>query len=310
MVLVALTMATLCAVTGLSVDLGMAWTERRSLITASDAGALAAANELNVGGDGCAEADIYIAANSKSTASASCQVSYETSSSGTVTVTTNSEVDYFFAPIVGFETQHVQSITTARWGVEGTTGLRPTGICEQANDAMIDWLGDPSDTATIRIDFNPDGNAAACAANGSLPGNWGFIDFNGGANSNSDITNWLANGYSGEVYTTSTSGFCSVDPAGCYEANPGALSGSHKSQLETLVSTNEVFPVALFATAEGNGAGAQVKITKIAAVRLVDFRVTGKASKRYLEFEFQSGLLQDGNPVRVAAICSVTDGNC
>lgn len=311
LVFAALGLTMMCGFVGLAVDFGQVWSTRRALVTATDSAALAGAHQVSGGGiDGCAESGGYVSANAPGSTMTACTVVDNGDSTGTITITATEPVDYAFGPVLGFAGSVVDSTTTASWSMDLATGLRPFSLCEQANPEVQAWLADPTVTAIVEFSFTNADNVPACNGGGNAMGNWGFTDFDGGSNSNNDIRDWIEHGYNGTVITTSNTDYCSVDQTGCYEGSPGALSGSHAGALSTLVDSGEIFPMALFVTAEGGGAGLDMKLTKVISARLLDYKVNGSQSNRYLTFEFQPGFLQNGDPDLTVGICAVGPSGC
>src|SRR5438876_282683 len=86
-----------------------------------------------------------------------------------------------------------------------------------------------------------DGPASACDA---APGNWGFVDLDGGANSNQDLVNWLRYGYDGAVGVNDCNADGTTgDPC---EADPGATGCSACTALQYLVDTQQAFSILVF----------------------------------------------------------------
>ncbi len=187
MVLVMLAMYALCGAAAFTIDLGNGWQTRRSLITGTDAAALAAAQTYANGGNGCTSvAASYLTMNSPAAALTGCTRSGVGSAGGLVTVTASEPVDAYFGPVIGFNDWTVTSATSALYGpITSPTGLRPFGLCLAGSAALQGFLASPTVTTTITINYTKD-HPNDCGPGGSLPGNWGTIDFNGGANSNSD----------------------------------------------------------------------------------------------------------------------------
>jgi hypothetical protein len=138
-----------------------------------------------------------------------------------------------------------------------------------------------------------------CGAN--VPGNWGVQDFDGGANSNSDTKNWLANGYPGLVTAPGT-----------IPGDTGAFSNSLSSALNYLVSSQQVFQLPVYDAAAGNGSNAQFHIIDFVSVRLLAYLATGPEASRWLQLEFVSAPAQGtccahdtDTGTRVVFICAV-----
>lgn len=271
-VVIAITLVLLCGATALSVDLGSTRSAQRSLSTASDAAALAAAHELAAGGSGCDLAEQVVADNEPDATMTDCTVD----AGSTVTVRVAREVDHTFAPVIGISSSTVHSTTTARFGARGVGGARPFALC-------IDWLAAQPELQSwdrsgpvgpIRIPYGAGAHVAYCAGGSRIPGNWGSIDFDGGANSNADQQAWIEHGYPEPVFP------------GIYEGDPGAMGGSLAGALTALMSSGVDFPVGMFHSVWGQGANAQFHLVGFAQVSLVGFEVTGSAESRYLDLVF------------------------
>lgn len=270
----------LLGVAALSVDLGNNWQEHRGLAIATDAAAIAAAQDFGDGIDGCANgAPALLTRNNPDAQMLSCVVGGD-ETLGWVTVSAEVVVDQMFAKTFGTDDVPVSQSSTAMFGTTtggpGSGGLRPMGVCLdflQAEAIYASWaVGDmETPSAPMRVPYTKS-NPNVCGA--GTPGNWGTIDFNGGSNGTTEIRNWIENGYDGEV------------PAGWYEGNPGALSNSVQSQLLGLIDDNVVFTLPIYTEASGNGANAQFHIEHFVTVSLTDFLVVGQESTRWIEVSF------------------------
>lgn len=288
-----------------AVDAGNAWQTRRHVVTGADAAALAAAAQYAVGEDGCSDAaPEYLAANVDDAELESCVVNGAGSDRGNVTVRGHATADFTFAGVVGIDDREISAATTAQWGrPTGIRGLRPFGLCLDADTALAAWLNlpdgptGPSDPITIEYGKEqPD----AC---GDAPGNWGILDFNGGSNSNAEHKDWVLNGYPGLV---------SISPP-TIEGDTGAFSNSTDSQLTTLKDSGGWFAIPIFDYVEDPGANAQFNIVAFVGVKLVDFKTTGDQAARYLTLEFDRVVLEGAccdefgidTGARVVRICDV-----
>ncbi len=301
-VMVALLLTVLFGGAAFAVDLGDAWQRRRQLATATDAAALAAAQEYATGTDGCAErAATYLSSNDDQASMTVCNhAAGHVARSGYVTVEAASHVDYTFGPVLGLEGQDVHSSTTAGFGVPtGATGLRPIAVC-QFFPELAAWLagGPTTPSGTITIPYT--NGTLGC---GSAPGNWDLLDFDDGGGGADEVRDQLENGYPDIVEIPSL-----IPP------KPGHVS-SMSEALATLVDEEAIFPVPLFDVVTGNGKNARYHAVAVARVRLVDFRITGSPSGQYLTFQFLPGLVSgsccgDGpdTGARSITICAVGDG--
>ena len=314
--MVALCMVMIMGMAALVIDLGNGWRTRRALIPATDAAALAAAQDYAKGGNGCAStAATYLTANEPAAGLLGCTRFNYNTTQGRVTVTARESVDTWFAPVIGLGDYDVRSVTTAVWGPPATvTGLRPIGLCYGGSAALRAIVDNPPTTPTlVRIRYSKD-QPNACGGS-SIPGNWGTVDFNGGANSNADTQSWVLNGYPGEVvFENHTVTTCTGDPH-CYSGDTGALSGL-QSQLTTLKTNGTFFTLPVFNFASNPGSNAKLHLMGVVRARLVDFRVTGSDSSRFFDLMVTPGLItgtccgpaSGTTGTKVIAICGVDPG--
>jgi Flp pilus assembly protein TadG len=213
-VIVALAMVVMLASVALSVDVGSLYMDRRGMVNAADAAALAAAlsyarNEATCGtNDGPAKTK----ANSLATANASTATPDNRSGhtpyavncgAGKVTVQYYRVHNYFFGPIIGHSTGNVASRATAVWGSTGSASkvaplmLAKGGLssCNIPNGVTI------GQSCYFWWDANGSTNMGHSQ--------WGIMDLNswgppyltstascsGFHTSQSEFTNWVRNGY-------------------------------------------------------------------------------------------------------------------
>lgn len=320
---IALSLVVLMGAAALAVDLGYVWSQRRNMVTATDAAALAAARDYTFDETGCPDTAVdYLDLNHATAQLTDCSAT-GTSQFGYVTVDAFTDVDYFFARVLGHDDGMVLSSTSVKWGIPyAVSGLRPFGLCGALPDGetptgwlaeLFAWLADPSEPEVIRIPYGKDDNPEACNDDDNVPGNWGLIDFDGGANSNNDTKDWVEFGYDGLVNAGTIGENCVTEAWACYEGDPGAFSNSLSSEMNSLIPDEE-FAIPLFDFVQGNGANTKFHLIAFAKVKLVDFKANGPAAKRWIEFEFLPGLIEGEccvqNPsldtgIRSVAICAV-----
>jgi putative Flp pilus-assembly TadE/G-like protein len=276
----AILMTTCIACAAFAIDAGAGWTAKRRLRTSTDAGALAAAKSYAEGFDGCAgDDDTYVTANDSAAVVTDCQDhSFSATDSGYVTVAAERTVDFTFAGIFGINDADVTSTTHAMYGYPtGAIGLRPMGLCLEANPQLTAWLNLPTgptgDSGTIHIQYNK-AHPAACGTN--VPGNWGMLDFNGGANSNSETKKWVKDGFPDNV---------KLSPPDI-PGDTGSFNPSIDTELGGL--RNLEFPLPVFDRVAGNGSNATFGLVAFVWVRLIDFRTNGSESSRFLDLQFLS----------------------
>lgn len=313
--LVALAMFVIMGMAALVVDLGNGWRTRRALIPGTDAAALAAAQDYVNGVSAPTPCSVtapdYLGRNSPSATMDSC-VPGGNLDHGWVTVTATDNVQTWFASVIGSGDYPVESVSSAVFAPPASvTNLRPIGLCIDGSSALENVVRNPPAGPTlIRVDYDKDQPDDCGGA--SIPGNWGTVDFDGGANSNSDTQEWVTNGYPDEVvFEDHVVTSCAGEPH-CYEGDTGALAGI-QSQLNGLRSSGIYFTLPVFNYAENPGANASFHLMGLVRVRLIDFQVNGLPSNRFFELLVDPGLVTgtccgsgsgaSGN--QVVAICGV-----
>ena len=277
----------LTAALGLSalvIDVGNAWQERRHLTISTDAAALAAAQDYVRDINGCTVSAgvVVVSNNSEATMSSCANTAPAGSTPGRVTVEAQATVEYLFASALGFSDTTVSSSTTASYQSAGSVygGLRPFGLCADALNSLMPAVV-PGNGVVHRIYYGKDDQPDSCGGS-DVPGNWGLMDFDGGANSQSDTKDWVLNGYDGEVFI-----------GDIIEGDTGAFSPALATELNYLMTVDH-FAVPIFDTATDNGANAEFRILSFAAVRLHDYMATGPEDDRWFEFEFLNEVVQGG----------------
>lgn len=277
----ALCLAVFFAMSALVIDVGNSWQQRRTAITATDAAALAAAQDFLNGSNGCVStAETYLAANEDTATMTSCQhVAPSGSSPGRVTVEAEIPVTFIFAPIIGIDDDTVSSSTTVMYDNAGSIneGIRPFGLCL---DTLLELGAQAGDGVTYHLKFGKDDPSNCGGA--AVPGNWGILDFDGGSNSQSDIQDWTENGYDGEVAIGDV-----------IAGTPGAFNGSLASALDELLLLDS-FTVPIYQNATGNGSLAWFTVVDFGSVRLRGFGTRGAQDLRFLDLEFLDGNYQGG----------------
>jgi len=302
-VIVALVSIVLFAGAAFAIDAGNVWQTRRQMVTASDASALAAAGRYAEGGDGCATtAAATLAANRGDATLEDCLPAAGTDE-GHVTVRGSTTADFTFAGVFGLDDTEVESATTAEWGIpSGVRGLRPFGLCIDANQQLKTWLNLPAGptgpSGTVEITY---GKAQPDACGTDAPGNWGVLDLDGGSNSNADTKEWTLNGYPG-----------TVSVGDLVAGDTGAFSNSLNSELATLKASGDLFPLPVFDQVSGNGSNARFRIRAFVYVRLLAYKTTGSQANRSLTLQFDRGVVAGtccgsgpDTGVRVVRICDV-----
>ncbi|HEX9697026.1 MAG TPA: hypothetical protein VGB64_12035 [Actinomycetota bacterium] len=339
-IVVALTLVMIMAAAMLTIDAGMLWTRRRTVTTASDAAALAEARAIALAGSPatvCGSSwTTLIARNTGSEAEPlSCAVVRGTvSGQGSVEVRTQLRSPIGFGRVLGLGDQQAFASSVARFDAVSVMldHTRPMGICTQ-NDHLTEWFSylngttSPAQYSLLRgsgpnhplyggagvvhrIGYTKE-QPLAC---GAAPGNWGFVNLNGGATSTGDLRRWIRDGYNENGVAV---GDCNADNATADDwcpATPGTIATSVANELDSIVGV--AVPLPLFDQVRGAGATAEYHITGFLGVILRGYRITGDGSGRYLDLEFTSLIgsgrccprngttVVDGG-VRVVRLCSV-----
>jgi hypothetical protein len=309
--MVAFIMVVLIAAAAFAVDAGNLWSSRRRLRTSTDAAALAAAQDYAEGVDACTLGidDTYVDDNYPGAVVTECR-DHPNGDAGYVTVSAESTVGLDFAGIFGYDEADIGSTTHAMFGIPtGANGLRPMGLCAEANPALQTWLnlpqGPTGDSGTIRILYTKD-HPDACGE--TAPGNWGMLDFNGGENSNSETKEWVANGYPQTVPLSPPS----------IPGDTGGFSPSIDTEMGGLLGDQFALPI--FDAVTGTGSNATFDIVAFVWVKLIGYRVNGSEGDRYLDLQFQANEVIQGtccgnggpNPdtgARAVRICATDPGN-
>src|SRR5438067_2806195 len=132
-----------------SLDAGNLWASKRSMVTATDAGALIGAttaknNAITTIGP-CPQLVLnsvttQLTANQPTATLDACNVFPTNSQSGYITVDARKQVSTRFAGIFGFGDQSAFSSTSVAYGIcTSCAGLRPTGLCV-GNDHVQEWI--------------------------------------------------------------------------------------------------------------------------------------------------------------------------
>jgi hypothetical protein len=286
-VLVALLMPLLLVMAAAAVDVSDAWATKRNLSVAADAAALAAAGrigEVAPGGTDCLSklsADVTAAATSAAQAAnqgtapgSSITVDPPTCvDNGTaieVHVSNSKQVESFFLSALKLFGANPQPLQPARQATARLTpattisGLRPFAVCLSVVDSA-----EAHPDQTFVADLN--NKIGICGT--TKPGNWGTVDFNGGANGANDLYDWTLNGYPGAVNIPDKN--LPADPG---MPGPGKIDGP----LDTLLNQVILLPVVTqYTETNGNGGGNNASFNTVAFVgaRVCGYSLNNKIGK-------------------------------
>ena len=139
-------------------------------------------------------------------------------------------------------------------------------------------------------DVNEAGNCGSAA-----PGNWGWIDFDGGSNSTSDQADWVDNGYDG----SSAADDCNADgvTGDPCEGDTGSSGGSPRQELDRLIASEAVFFIPIFSNVTGTGATAEFTMWGFLPLVLRGYDINGPEADRYFDFEFVDAIASSAGDV-------------
>jgi hypothetical protein len=293
--------------TAIVVDVGNSWQERRHLVTATDAAALAAVQDYVRDDLGCAlSAPTFVTANNPDATMTSCvHVPPTAGSPGRVTVEAEATVDFIFANVLGIADATVSSSTSASYDLASRIdgGLRPFGLCADAL-AHLDPPMVPGNEVKYTIYYSKGDQTDSCG--GDVPGNWGLMNFNGGPAPSTELEDWTENGYDGSVAIGDWVG-----------GNTGSFSQPLDQELQMILYPNvDYFTLPLFSITNGEvGINAKFLIDSFVSVRLWSFDVgssNGPEGEKFLELEFLNEVEQGtgggtgaGLGAYVIGICAV-----
>jgi len=295
LVIVCVTMVAFIGATAFAVDLGSAWESQRRLHTATDAAALAVANEYAANNDvPCTTvADSFVDANDTDAEVTACEP-HENGGSGYVTVSAERPVDFHFAGVFGIDSTDVSSSTTAAYGSPlAVTGLRPIAVCVYF-PPVAEWLNEPDGptgpSEPIEIPFTKED--LGCE---NTPGNWEWLDIDAGGGGANELAYDLRNG-SDESVTI-----------------PGVI--APKTGRVSSVDDDLQYLVPLFNLKEGTGNNSLYHAVGVVTVKLLAFNVGGSQDDDSFTFILtpktiegtccSEGALDTGT--KVVNICAVDD---
>lgn len=293
-VIVAICATLLLLISAFAVDFGTAYAQKRALSTGADAAALAAARQIEADTAATATcptiAAAYAVGTAKYNALRSGLVNGYVSDNDRVGTTTGYIKDAALRPGAGglsvecvsnlglvVRVQTDQQIATVLGGLAGAddvdvtqyaraamgpakavTGLRPYGMCQGIASQVI---AQPTLSHTILFNNAPGG----C---GSAAGNWGVLDFNGGANPTGEIENWTEFGYNQPII---------IPPSGklTFNGNPGTPNpGAIEAEMNSILDKEIALPI--FDQVTSVGGMSVFRVTGFLGVRVCAWKYNKK----------------------------------
>ena len=180
-VVVAMLMVPMMGFAAVSIDAAALWTQRLQLQTGADAGALAIAHDCALGACGIpSQVAQGMAASNMNSGAAAATVTALSSSS--VTVRNSGVRNYWFAPVLGFDSSTINTEATATWGAPvGGTAVLPLAFSYCEFLAQTGGLL-PSTTTQRIILFTKSSGVPGCTgpSNNIVPGGFGWLTVNSG----------------------------------------------------------------------------------------------------------------------------------
>ena len=272
-VIAAVAFVPLCLMVAIVVDAGRVWVGRARLQNSVEAAAIAAAQTWMTQGQACSSTSLsVISRDGSAPTSVQCTVT-GSNTSGVTRVTATEPIGLTFATLVGRSSSTVTASTGVRIGALGSTvGVWPFGLCSQVK-AVSDWIASGMTTATSTVIRFEDQNQRC---GGTVSGNWGVLDFNGGSSSNAETKAWVDNGYLGVVKV-----------GDWITGSPGAPSGS--LDIQSIVGKSVVMP--MYSTPRLSGSNVEYRIVGFAKARVDAVQFTGSASSRSIRITLQRGTI-------------------
>ena len=305
LVLVALMLVGLLAAAGLAIDGGQTYEFRRQMQNAADAGAYRGARELAFYRKDASNgyAGIYSKIQNYVTGDPTGSIGNQASSftanympSGTtiqagvppaaadncVKVTANRNYQPYILGLLGFNNLSVGATATAciGWLRSPGTGIRPFAVLSQTFDYDTEYCL-----------FDSAGSTGCIAS----PGNFGWLDLDGGENSSSNASTpaWLAGGFSGN-YMYWTQNDCGgadtvsqrIIVPSCLALDTGVANNTNMRQaMDGLLAGGTEIVIPLYDRIYGTGAGSRIHI--VAFVKFVISSYSLSGNPKYIRGQFK-----------------------
>lgn len=174
----------------------------------------------------------------------------------------------FFAGVFGKDTSNVRAISRTVLdprvvGVRGKNRLLPYSVI----NFVVDQDGDGAYDVGDIINIHPRNDA---------PGNFGFLDLDGGSNDVTELRYYIENGYDGDFI---------IPPGGSVQVSgsTGIEGNSLLNSFEAIVGDEVFLPVHNWVIGEGDGA--IFNVISLLAVKVKSVKLTGDPGSRYIRVE-------------------------
>ncbi|HEY3921743.1 MAG TPA: pilus assembly protein TadG-related protein [Gaiellaceae bacterium] len=275
LVLTSLFLILIMGATGLTVDVGAWYHERRQAQTTADAAALSGAQQLNTGtAQAQTSAQSYADQNGGGVNPNGITFQSDFAPNDTVSVAVTRTAPGFFSRIFGIDSVQVHATATARSAVP-TDVLDAAPIVVKSDHPMLTGAGCGNPTSPPDPCFGSSNQTVIPLGKNGEPGSFAVLDLmaytqaaNGGCPNSSN-----GNDGSSTVASWITTGFNQFLNLGCYDSDPGAKFNSNNIEdaLSGRLGSTLLFPV--YDTEAGQGSNATYHVIGWAA-----YYVTGWAA--------------------------------
>lgn len=237
----------------------------------------------------------------------------------------NGSINLFFGPLLGRSSQKIvaQSIAYYQTGIKGfkatQNGSNPSllpytmhyadwdNVLANPAEATDDFKHDPvKKLVTAGSDGIPEmklfplASSSGKKGGGVTPGNFGTIDIGSPNNSTADLARQILHGPNAYDLSFFPDGTIKLGDDGTLKLNGDTgISAGVKDELASIIGQPRVLP--LYATVSGNGNNANFIIVRFVGVTIVDVKLTGSLSSKYV-------LIQPAYVVDPTAVSGGTDG--
>jgi Flp pilus assembly protein TadG len=237
----------------------------------------------------------------------------------------NGPIALFFGPLLGRPTQEVtaQSIAYYETGIKGFKGTENTPNPSILPYTMLysDWdaiMANPSlgsdifkyDSVNRIVSYGSDNipemklfplaSSSGKKGGGITPGNFGTLDIGSSNNSTNDLARQILEGQNAYDMSFFPNNTLELGPDGTVTLNGDTgVSAGVKDELAAIKGQPRVLP--LYSTVNGNGNNANFVIVRFVGVTIVDVKLTGSLSSKYV-------MIQPTYVVDPTAVSGGTDG--
>ncbi len=209
---------------------------------------------------------------------------------------TNGQVPLFFARFFGQSGRDLTIESTAATAIQirgfnpPATGASGLNLLPFALDDQT-WLALLNGSGTDSYKFNANNSSVTSGGDGikevnlypqgtGSPGNRGTVDIGGANNSTSDLSRQIVDGISSQDLIDLGKPLLLGDTGSMTLNGDTGISAGVKDELASIIGQTRIIPV--FSTVTGNGNNANYNIVRWVGIRVMDVKLTGSMSSKYL----------------------------